>query len=157
MAESMPGSAWLVKVRARALLDPLCVANLGGSATKSRGAIQERWTMTAIGAESVADRVTSTLTDAFARQRVAYFAHPVPTLAERRQDLRALQRLVRENRDALCDAVRIMAIDLDMRRCSLKYFPWSTASSTLSAICGAGVNPKDAPFIQRHFSAREIA
>ena len=61
--------------------------------------------MNAISSESAADRVTSTLTDAFAIQRVAYFAHPVPTLAERRQDLRALQRLVRENRDALCDAV----------------------------------------------------
>ena len=38
-------------------------------------------------------------------QRQAYFKHPVPTLAERKADLRVLQRLVRENKDALCDAI----------------------------------------------------
>ena len=38
-------------------------------------------------------------------QRQAYFKHPVPTLAERKADLRALQRLVRENKDALCNAI----------------------------------------------------
>ena len=38
-------------------------------------------------------------------QRQAYLAHPVPTLAERRADLRTLQRFVREHQDALCDAI----------------------------------------------------
>lgn len=42
---------------------------------------------------------------AHARQRRAYLAQPVPGLAERRQDLRALQRFVRENQRDLCDAI----------------------------------------------------
>ena len=47
----------------------------------------------------------SHLAAALADQRRAYLAHPVPSRAERVQDLRALERLVRENRDALCDAI----------------------------------------------------
>jgi coniferyl-aldehyde dehydrogenase len=42
---------------------------------------------------------------ALALQRQAYFAHPVPTLAERRADLRTLQRFVRDHKDALCAAI----------------------------------------------------
>lgn len=38
-------------------------------------------------------------------QRQAYLAHPLPTYDERREDLRTLQRLVRENIDALCSAI----------------------------------------------------
>lgn len=38
-------------------------------------------------------------------QRQAYFAHPVPSLAERRADLRTLQRFVRDHKQALCDAI----------------------------------------------------
>ena len=49
--------------------------------------------------------VQRTLEAALALQRAAYFAHPVPTLAERRADLLALQRFVREHKLALCDAV----------------------------------------------------
>ena len=45
------------------------------------------------------------LADALALQRNAYLAHPVPTLAERKADLRTLQRFVREHKDALCDAI----------------------------------------------------
>ncbi|MDE2249022.1 MAG: coniferyl aldehyde dehydrogenase [Xanthomonadaceae bacterium] len=45
------------------------------------------------------------LASALAAQRAAYFAHPVPTLAERKADLRTLQRFLRENKDALCDAI----------------------------------------------------
>lgn len=40
-----------------------------------------------------------------AQQRQAYLAHPVPTLDERVADLRTLQRFIRENKDALCDAI----------------------------------------------------
>ena len=46
-----------------------------------------------------------TLQGALALQRAAYFAHPVPTLEERKADLRTLQRFIRENKDALCDAI----------------------------------------------------
>ena len=42
-----------------------------------------------------------------AQQRKAYFAHPVPTLDERKADLRTLQRFVRENKDALCEAISL--------------------------------------------------
>ena len=43
--------------------------------------------------------------DVLQRQREAYHAHPVPTLAERQADLRTLERFVREQRDAICDAI----------------------------------------------------
>jgi coniferyl-aldehyde dehydrogenase len=39
------------------------------------------------------------------RQRRAYLAHPVPSLAQRKADLRTLARFVQENKLALCDAV----------------------------------------------------
>ena len=42
-----------------------------------------------------------------AQQRKAYFAHPVPTLDQRKADLRTLQRFVRENKDALCEAISL--------------------------------------------------
>ena len=45
------------------------------------------------------------LDDALALQRQAYLAHPVPTLTERKADLRTLQRFVRAHKDALCDAI----------------------------------------------------
>jgi coniferyl-aldehyde dehydrogenase len=45
------------------------------------------------------------LADALALQRKAYLEHPVPTLAERQADLRTLQRFVRENKEALIDAI----------------------------------------------------
>ena len=45
------------------------------------------------------------LADTLARQRAAYFAHPVPSRAERIADLRTLQRFVREQKQALCDAI----------------------------------------------------
>ena len=45
------------------------------------------------------------MADALALQRKAYLAHPVPTLDERKADLRTLQRFVRENKDALLAAI----------------------------------------------------
>jgi len=45
------------------------------------------------------------LQEALALQRKAYLAHPVPTLDERRADLRTLQRFVRENKEALISAI----------------------------------------------------
>ncbi len=42
---------------------------------------------------------------ALALQRQAYLAHPVPGYDERVADLRTLQRFIRENKDALCDAI----------------------------------------------------
>jgi len=49
--------------------------------------------------------IARTLEESLALQRGAYFAHPVPTLAERKADLRTLQRFIRENKQALCDAI----------------------------------------------------
>ena len=40
-----------------------------------------------------------------AHQRTAYRAHPVPTLAERLDDLKRLREFLRENLDDLCEAV----------------------------------------------------
>lgn len=45
------------------------------------------------------------LEDALALQRQAYLAHPVPSLDERKKDLRTLQRFVREHQDALVSAI----------------------------------------------------
>lgn len=42
---------------------------------------------------------------ALARQRQAYLADPVPTLQQRKADLRTLQRFIRENKQAICDAI----------------------------------------------------
>jgi coniferyl-aldehyde dehydrogenase len=58
-------------------------------------------------APPLADRsvIALRLTDALARQRAAYFAHPVPSRAERVADLRTLQRFIREHKQALCDAI----------------------------------------------------
>ena len=49
--------------------------------------------------------VRDTLAFSLDRQRAAYRADPVPTLAQRREDLLTLQRFLRENKDALCDAI----------------------------------------------------
>jgi len=51
------------------------------------------------------EEVAPMLAAELALQRQAYFAHPVPTLAERKADLRTLQRFIRENKDALCEAI----------------------------------------------------
>jgi coniferyl-aldehyde dehydrogenase len=51
------------------------------------------------------EEVARTLEGALALQRAAYFRQPVPTRAERKQDLRTLQRFIRENKQALCDAI----------------------------------------------------
>jgi coniferyl-aldehyde dehydrogenase len=48
---------------------------------------------------------TAVLQDSLLRQRQACFARPVPTLAERRADLRTLARFVHENEAAVCAAV----------------------------------------------------
>lgn len=40
-----------------------------------------------------------------ARQRAACLAQPIPTLAERRRDLLALQRFIRDHKQALCEAI----------------------------------------------------
>ncbi len=48
---------------------------------------------------------SASLNAALALQRQAYLAHPVPSLAERKADLRTLQRFVRENEAALCEAI----------------------------------------------------
>ncbi|ALT79973.1 coniferyl aldehyde dehydrogenase [Paucibacter sp. KCTC 42545] len=52
-----------------------------------------------------ADVVQAQLQACLAKQRQAYHADPVPTLAQRRSDLKTLQRFIRENKDALCEAV----------------------------------------------------
>jgi coniferyl-aldehyde dehydrogenase len=55
---------------------------------------------------NLADEATvQRLKDALALQREAYLAHPVPTLDERRADLRTLQRFVRQNKRELIEAI----------------------------------------------------
>ncbi len=45
------------------------------------------------------------LADALEQQRQAYLVDPAPTFEKRRRDLLALQRFIRENKQALCDAI----------------------------------------------------
>ncbi|MDC8785659.1 coniferyl aldehyde dehydrogenase [Roseateles koreensis] len=52
-----------------------------------------------------ASATEASLQAALKQQRAAYFAAPVPTLAERRADLRTLQRFIRENKHDLCTAI----------------------------------------------------
>ncbi len=47
----------------------------------------------------------SALQTALALQRQAYLAHPVPSLDERKKDLRTLQRFIREHQDGLVAAI----------------------------------------------------
>ncbi len=49
--------------------------------------------------------VAAVLPDALQRQRAAYLAHPVPSLAERRSDLQQLARFVQDNRQAIIEAI----------------------------------------------------
>lgn len=49
--------------------------------------------------------IAATLRSALERQRRAYFEHPVPSLAERKADLRQLARFVQDNEQALLEAV----------------------------------------------------
>ncbi|MBK6288958.1 MAG: coniferyl aldehyde dehydrogenase [Gammaproteobacteria bacterium] len=59
-----------------------------------------------MGAEPLQQPATRTeLESALKLQREAYLAHPVPGLAERRADLQALQRFVRENKEAIITAI----------------------------------------------------
>ncbi len=55
---------------------------------------------------NLADEATvQRLADTLALQRKAYLANPVPTLDERKSDLRTLKRFVRENKQAISDAI----------------------------------------------------
>jgi len=55
---------------------------------------------------TVADSGTSARLQAvLARQRQAYLAHPVPSLAERKADLQTLARFIRENQQPIIDAI----------------------------------------------------
>jgi len=56
-------------------------------------------------ARSTVATTTATLRAALQTQREAYLARPVPTLAERKADLRELGRFVREHTDEICDAI----------------------------------------------------
>jgi coniferyl-aldehyde dehydrogenase len=49
--------------------------------------------------------IAPALRAALEAQRQAYLAHPVPSLEERRADLSTLQRFIRENKDAICEAI----------------------------------------------------
>ena len=58
-----------------------------------------------INNELARQMIAATPSATLALQRAAYFKHPIPSLAERRADLRMLQRFAREQQDALCDAI----------------------------------------------------
>jgi coniferyl-aldehyde dehydrogenase len=63
--------------------------------------------MSAIPLHSVTpgDSIRSMLEETLTLQRAAYFAHPYPSFAERKDDLLKLKAFVQENRDAIVDAI----------------------------------------------------
>ena len=63
--------------------------------------------MSAIPLHSVtpADAIRSMLEETLALQRAAYFAHPYPSLNERKADLLKLKAFIQDNRDAIVDAI----------------------------------------------------
>jgi coniferyl-aldehyde dehydrogenase len=63
-------------------------------------------TMNAGSAAAGESSLPAEFIDCFERQRGAYLAHPYPSYAERVADLRAMHRLLVENREALVDAVQ---------------------------------------------------
>lgn len=56
-------------------------------------------------AESGGSQIPQEFVDCFERQRLAHLAHPMPSHAERVRDLRAMHRLLVENRESLVEAV----------------------------------------------------
>ncbi len=84
----------------------------------------------------LADEATvQRLTDTLALQRKAYFDHPVPSLEERKADLRTLLRFVRSTttRSARRSAPTT-ATARGTRRCWPRSCRWSTTSRTRSGI-----------------------
>lgn len=61
--------------------------------------------MTTAPSPSASSLIQTELQATLDLQRSAYFAHPVPSLAERRADLLQLQKFVRDNKDALVAAI----------------------------------------------------
>ena len=63
--------------------------------------------MSAIPLHSVtpADAIRQSLEETLALQRAAYFAHPYPSFAERKADLLKLKALIRDNREAIVEAI----------------------------------------------------
>ena len=55
--------------------------------------------------ENNQDTITSQLESCLKQQRIAYFADPVPDIAQRKADLLALKRLLSENTEAIIDAI----------------------------------------------------
>ncbi len=62
-------------------------------------------TAKATAPNSTSGRNTRRLQAALDRQRQAHLAHPMPTLAERRADLRQLMRFILDHQQALCEAI----------------------------------------------------
>jgi len=56
-------------------------------------------------AEPSSEAVAATLNSAFQKQRQSYLADPVPSLEQRRDDLKNLKRMLSENLDAIVDAI----------------------------------------------------
>jgi coniferyl-aldehyde dehydrogenase len=56
-------------------------------------------------AEDISRQTAATLNAAFQKQRQSYLADPVPGLEQRREDLRALKRMLSENLDEIVDAI----------------------------------------------------
>ena len=65
------------------------------------------------------DAVRNDLEATLKLQRAAYLAHPYPSVAERKDDLRKLQRFIRENREAILDAISASTVTAHaMKPCS---------------------------------------
>ena len=55
--------------------------------------------------ETATETIRNELEETLQLQRAAYFAHPVPSFAERKADLLKLQAMLRDHREAILDAI----------------------------------------------------
>ena len=58
-----------------------------------------------IAQDNLSTQHAAMLREAFDKQREAYFADPVPTYQQRKEDLLSLKRMINENRDAIIEAI----------------------------------------------------
>jgi coniferyl-aldehyde dehydrogenase len=58
-----------------------------------------------VAQENLPTDTAAMLRATFDKQREAYFADPIPTYAQRKEDLLTLRRMLNENRDAIIDAI----------------------------------------------------
>lgn len=92
-----------------------------------------------IHAATSSDAIRLELEEVLKLQRAAYFAHPYPTFAERKADLLKLKAFIKDNRDAIVDAISADYLAAARHEpCLPKSSVWSTVWNTPSSTSRPG-------------------